>query len=172
MVLRALAKDPAERFADAEEFIAALQHVRLVLPGGGGRVPPASRRRQRTGGARVGHRAAAGARSPRTTRPETGRGPEDAAARRRRRRWWWIGGAALLALVGGRGGAGAAGCPPPSTQVTVPYVIRRTEALALEALRAQGLTPGPRRRRAPTSASGLVISRARRRGPRCSGARA
>ena len=31
VVLRALAKDPAERFADADEFIAALQHVRRAF---------------------------------------------------------------------------------------------------------------------------------------------
>ncbi len=32
VVLRALAKDPAQRFADAEEFIAALQQARAALP--------------------------------------------------------------------------------------------------------------------------------------------
>src|SRR5450631_2266715 len=32
VVLRALAKDPAQRFADADEFIAALQQERLALP--------------------------------------------------------------------------------------------------------------------------------------------
>jgi eukaryotic-like serine/threonine-protein kinase len=36
VVLRALAKDPARRFADAEEFIAALQQARLRLPIGAG----------------------------------------------------------------------------------------------------------------------------------------
>ncbi|MDQ3849300.1 MAG: protein kinase, partial [Actinomycetota bacterium] len=35
VVLRALAKDPAERFADAEEFIAALEHARASLTGAG-----------------------------------------------------------------------------------------------------------------------------------------
>ena len=75
VVLRALAKDPAERFADADEFIAALQHVRRGLPGAGERPPvvPAEagdtrlRResrfgQQRPGGAGGRHRAAAGAR--------------------------------------------------------------------------------------------------------------
>src|SRR5450631_2824899 len=32
IVLRALAKDPAQRFADADEFIAALQQERMALP--------------------------------------------------------------------------------------------------------------------------------------------
>ena len=31
-MLRALAKDPARRFADADEFIAALQQARAALP--------------------------------------------------------------------------------------------------------------------------------------------
>ncbi|HZL48009.1 MAG TPA: protein kinase, partial [Solirubrobacteraceae bacterium] len=38
VVLRALAKDPARRFADAEEFIAALQQARQGLPVGVGTV--------------------------------------------------------------------------------------------------------------------------------------
>ena len=33
VVLRALEKDPADRFADADEFIAALEQVRAVLAG-------------------------------------------------------------------------------------------------------------------------------------------
>ena len=37
-MLRALAKDPAQRFADAEEFIAALQQERQGLPAGAGSV--------------------------------------------------------------------------------------------------------------------------------------
>jgi eukaryotic-like serine/threonine-protein kinase len=39
VVLRALAKDPAARFASADEFIAALEHVRAGLLGGEGRPP-------------------------------------------------------------------------------------------------------------------------------------
>jgi beta-lactam-binding protein with PASTA domain len=151
VVLRALAKDPAERFADAEEFIAALEHVRLVLSGGGGRVPPVSV----AGNGPVAPTSAAVALLlPLAEDRPPGGSVEDAAARRR---WWWIGGAALLALVAA-GVALALLLPAAKHRVTVPDVIRRTEALAIEALRAQGLTPAPTPAASTDVGVGLVIS--------------
>jgi beta-lactam-binding protein with PASTA domain/predicted Ser/Thr protein kinase len=154
VVLRALAKDPGERFADAEEFIAALEHVRLVLSGGGGRLPPASA----AGNGPVAPTSATAAlllpfaedRPPSVE-------DEDAAARRRRRRWWWIGGAALLALAAA-GLALALLSPAAKHEVTVPSVVHRTEALAVEALRAEGFTPFPVPEASTDVGVGLVIS--------------
>ncbi len=156
VVLRALAKDPGERFADAEEFIAALEYVRLLLSGGGGRVPRAS---VAGNGPVVPTPAAAALLLPlaEDRPPEDSVEDEDAAARRRRRRWWWIGGAALLALVAG-GVALALLLPAAKHRVTVPDVIRRTESLAIEALRAQGLTPVPTPAASTDVGVGLVIS--------------
>jgi beta-lactam-binding protein with PASTA domain/predicted Ser/Thr protein kinase len=151
VVLRALAKDPAERFADAEEFIAALEHVRLVLSGGGGRVPPVS---VAGNGPVAPTSAAAALLLPLAEDRPPGGSVEDAAARRR---WWWIGGAALLALVAA-GVALALLLPAAKHRVTVPDVIRRTEALAIEALRAQGLTPAPTPAASTDVGVGLVIS--------------
>ncbi|HWX45784.1 MAG TPA: Stk1 family PASTA domain-containing Ser/Thr kinase [Solirubrobacteraceae bacterium] len=137
VVLRALAKEPAERFADADEFIAALEHVRHGLPGEGEQpLAPA-------GNGPVAYTTATsalllplaveGERAPLTP------GDED-AARRRRRRWWWIGGAVVLALVAA--GVALALLLPSSTQeVTVPDVTGRVANLAEATLKAQGLTP-------------------------------
>jgi eukaryotic-like serine/threonine-protein kinase len=125
VVGRALAKDPAERFADASEFLAALEYVRQLLTGdgapgaGNGPVP-----------ATALLLAPAGAREPAEQ-------PDEAAARRRRW-WWWAGGALLLAL------AVAAALflllAPSKHQVTVPNVTGRSEGAASAALTAVGLT--------------------------------
>jgi eukaryotic-like serine/threonine-protein kinase len=143
VVLRALAKDPAARFASADEFIAALEHVRGTLsgvpasmqgqppmPGGNGPVAPAA--------ATALLLASEG--DPMGPAGTDDDGPE-AAARRRRRRWWWIAGAVVLAA------AAAAALvlllPSPKAQVTVPNVTGQPEATAIARLRAVGLTPIP-----------------------------
>jgi beta-lactam-binding protein with PASTA domain/predicted Ser/Thr protein kinase len=140
VVLRALAKDPGERFADAGEFIAALEHVKRILPasaGGGGRGLAVV-----AGNGPVAPTAATAALLlPYDGPGESGSGEGDpAAAGRRRRRWWWIAGAVLLALVAG-GVAVALLTPGTRHRVSVPDVTGRTEVLADDALRAQGLTP-------------------------------
>ncbi len=157
VVLRALAKDPGERFADAEEFIATLEHVRQALPGEGGRVPTTSA----AGNGPVAPTAATAALllplAAEAAGVSVGQDDPEALARRRRRRWWWIGGAALLALAAA-GVALALLLPAAKRQVTVPNVTGRTEALATAALRAQGLTPVPVQRASTEVAVGLVIS--------------
>jgi serine/threonine-protein kinase len=150
IVLRALAKDPAERFADAEEFIAALEQVRAALPGEGG---------QATGGNGPVAPAAA---TTALLMPLAGVGEgsleedPEAAARRRRRRWWWIGGAALLALAAA--GVALALLAPAKHQVTVPDVTGRTAAVAAAALREKGLTPVPVQAASTVVPAGDVIS--------------
>jgi beta-lactam-binding protein with PASTA domain len=152
IVLRALAKDPAERFADAEEFIAALEHVRATLPaagaapagmGGNGPVPPT---------------AAATALLMPLAGVGEGTLEEDpeAAARRRRRRWWWIGGAVLLALAAA--GVALALLAPAKHQVTVPDVTGRTAAVAAAVFREKGLTPVPVQAASTVVPVGDVIS--------------
>ena len=167
VVLRALAKDPAQRFADAEEFIAALQQARLALPISAGTafagaiagtalateepyaVPPA------TGGV-------AGASFPESgalllppaggLSDENGRPPEDADAGRR----WLLWGSGLLLiaalvvlglLVASSGG-----------KVKTPNVVGQTEAVALARLRTANLDPVAASTASATVPSGVVVS--------------
>jgi beta-lactam-binding protein with PASTA domain len=158
VVLRALAKDPAERFADAEEFIAALEYVRHGLPEEGGRAAAAP-----AGNGPVAPRAGTVLLAPLVAEPLQA-GAEDPAElsqqeidSKRRRRWWWIAAAAVLALV-------AAGVvlallqPAAPRQVTVPDVTGRTASLAASALRDQGLVPISSQAASATVAEGAVVS--------------
>ena len=87
VVLRALAKNPAERFADANEFLAALEYVRQLLTGEVGQGAAASN----------GPVPATALLLPLASEPTDE--PEAEAARRRRRRWWWAAGGILLVLA-------------------------------------------------------------------------
>jgi beta-lactam-binding protein with PASTA domain len=176
VVLRALAKDPAERFASAEEFIAALEHVRATLPG----APPRAAALTETGMTHGGPLLATAATSVLGSgRPlaALANGPvapatalllapaadtstvEDAeeAARRRRRRWWWAAGALLCALVAAAAALTVLG-PGGTQHVTVPDVIGASEASAEVTLRADGLVPYPSPATSATVAAGAVIS--------------
>jgi serine/threonine-protein kinase len=172
IVLRALAKDPALRFADAEEFIAALQQARRALPVGAGTaiVGAASGAALAAGGPYVATPATVTrARAP---LPEPGAlllppagvldgesggngGGRRSDQRDRRRRWLlWGSGLLLLAalvvlglLLVSRGG-----------QVTVPNVIGQTETNALARLRAANLDPVAATTASATVASGVVVS--------------
>jgi beta-lactam-binding protein with PASTA domain len=149
VVLRALAKDPAERFADADEFITALEHVRLALLGeaGGTSLAPA-------GNGPVPVTAATSALLLAPAEPGTADSEKDAA---RRRRWWLIGGAVALALVVA-GVALALLLPSPTHDVTVPAVTGHTVALAETTLRGRGLTPIVQQAPSATVPAGYVIS--------------
>ncbi len=169
VVLRALAKDPARRYADADEFIAALQQARQVLPA--------------TTGAFATTVLAAG--EPHAVAPPVGPGRTDGSQgwaapmvdpgalllppaarfdsdpgapsgdgdRRRRRLLWTITGALLVALVVlGLLLASAGG------QVTVPNVIGQTEAAALARLRGTNLSPAVATTASTTVPNGLVVS--------------
>jgi beta-lactam-binding protein with PASTA domain len=128
VVARALAKDPAERFADADEFLGALEYVRQLISGevsygpgaGNGPVAPATAMLL-----------------PVEREPEED--PQDAAARRRRR--WWIAGAVLLALA--VAAVLVVLLVPSKSQVTVPVVTGQTQAVATARLSAAGLTAVP-----------------------------
>jgi beta-lactam-binding protein with PASTA domain len=168
IVLRALAKDPAQRFADAEEFIAALVRERQAL--GAPRSTPVL-----TTGAPAHESPLGGTGAPPPTGvipldgPHVGSGglllpagrfdeePDSPAQgpRRRRRLALWALAATLLAA----GVVLALLLSRPAGQVTVPDVIGQTEQLASARLRGAGLTPTSSLV-ASEVASGLVVSEA------------
>ena len=151
VVLRALAKDPAERFADADAFIAALQHVRRSLPGAGDHPAAAPH-----GNGPVAP-AAATALLPAPVAEELAQEEDPVQAARRRRRRWWIAGGVLLALIAA-GVALALLLPGAKRQVTVPNVVGRTATLATTELKAADLVPVPSQAPSSTIEAGAVIS--------------
>jgi eukaryotic-like serine/threonine-protein kinase len=177
IVLRALAKDPAERFADADEFIAELQRAREALPASAGAAVLTAGEHGREGWGAHGdeHWAAAvvrpltgplpadGARGdtgglllPAGGRSGEAHGPTPEKGRVRRRVLLWvlaaavIAAAVVLALLLG----------PATRRVTVPNVIRQSEPTAVARLRRAGLTPVASLAASATVASGLVLSEA------------
>ncbi len=146
VVLRALAKDPLERYADDDELIAALEAERAALPG----VAPYD-----------GHGIAGHPHDPPTgvmlappllygeERP-----PDDGEPPSRRWVWWVAGTLAALAIVAAvvlllGGGAG---------KVTVPDVTGQSEQTADAILRRAGLNPAPQLQSSSTVPTGVVIS--------------
>ena len=154
VVLRALAKEPIERYADDDELIAALEQERERLP----TYSPSPL---------DGHAA-------QPYEPPTGvmlaapvpyddRPGEDDDARRRRRRWLWWG---LGALVVAALAVAAVLLLTPAGKVTVPEVAGRSEQSADELLRREGLNPVPQLQPSSTVPAGLVISQSPTAGTR------
>ncbi|MHB8532185.1 MAG: Stk1 family PASTA domain-containing Ser/Thr kinase [Solirubrobacteraceae bacterium] len=149
VVLRALAKDPVERFADDDELIAALGAEREALPAQAalaydGRPP-----------------AHAGGSDPPTgllfavpaAPPEPyGSLPEE----ERRRRWGWWALAGLL--VAGAVAAALLLVLAPAQKVTVPGVTGQSQQTASATLHQAGLAPEASLAASPTVPSGVVIS--------------
>src|SRR2546430_3642945 len=136
VVLRALAKDPAMRFTDADEFIAVLQQERAALPASTGAVVAA-------GASGSGAAPATGAwEAPPARAKPPGAGalllasqdgkpsPDDEASRRRRRGVIF---GVLLALLAGAGGA-LAPLLSPAARVRGPGVAGRPEQRAIPTL--------------------------------------
>jgi eukaryotic-like serine/threonine-protein kinase len=161
VVLRALAKDPAQRFADAEQFMTALQQVREQLESG----------------------AAAGAADPAVFAPSTtvlaapeppptgglaipaagmAQGESYSAERPL---WPWVvaGLVALAAVV-----VAAVLLFTGTGHVTVPAVTGETQAAAGSTLHRAGLTPEPTTASNATVPAGLVISENPEKGSRVS----
>jgi beta-lactam-binding protein with PASTA domain len=141
VVLRALAKNPAERFADADEFLAALEYVRQLLSGEGGQ----------SGGAGNGPLPATALLM--APARELAEEPDEAAASRRRW-WWWAAGAALLALAVA---AALLLLLPAKHQITVPNVTGQTQAVASSRLAAAGLVAVPSPTASTAFAAGIVF---------------
>jgi eukaryotic-like serine/threonine-protein kinase len=161
IVLRALAKDPARRFRDADEFLVALARERQALPApaaaavlvGG---PP-------LGAGPIGPAAVAHPPPGPLLLPPAG--PQDEQPRPPRRRSRRSGllvalGAALIAaavvlalVLGGR-----------AAKVTVPDVTGQTEQAAVTTLRRAGLAPVASLTASTTTPSGLVVAESPPRG--------
>jgi eukaryotic-like serine/threonine-protein kinase len=137
VVMRALAKDRAQRYASADELIAALQQARAgIVPGPAPNGAPAT---AATALLAPSAPTIAGTPTPGLLVPAAyGSGDgSDRASRERRRRWWWWGLAAgllavalavaLLLLLG------------PSQHVTVPSVTGQSQAVAVARLKGVGL---------------------------------
>jgi eukaryotic-like serine/threonine-protein kinase len=165
VVLRALAKDPAMRYASADEFLAALAREREALPAAaearaavlvGGPRPPsgplAPAPAQHSGGALLMPAA-----RPIDERP---RAPERGDDGRRRRLLLIAGAAALIALAT----ALALLLTRPAAKVAVPDVRGQTEQAAVARLKRAGLTPVSSLIASATLASGLVVSETPRAG--------
>ena len=149
VVLRALAKDPIERFADDDELISALEREREALPGGGDFIEPYRPAEQAPQEPPTGIMLAAPL--PYPEEPLSG---EDEQRRRRNRQilWWTLAALAVAAaavavvLLVSRG------------KVTVPNVTGQSEQAAGATLRRAGLDAVPSLQASSTVASGLVIS--------------
>jgi eukaryotic-like serine/threonine-protein kinase len=176
VVLRALAKDPAQRYADADEFIGALVRERealsaapsTVLAGGAGG------EQQGYGAAMVPPAGGAG-RPPDGAHPATGamlladdghdddQGDGDGPGIRRVLLW-----GLLAALVVGAIVAAVLLLSSATRQVTVPNVTGETEQAASAKLRAVDLSAAPSLASSATVASGRVISQSPTGGSRVS----
>src|SRR5438128_4205276 len=167
IVLRALAKDPARRYADADEFLAALARERQALPAPAAAAPAAA--------VLVGGSSAAG--PARTAPPRYGGGallmpsarprreqapPPGAPPGRRRRVLLAALSAALIALAV----ALALLLARSVARVTVPDVTGQTEQVAVARLKRAGLAPVASLAASSTVPIGLVISESPPRGSR------
>jgi len=169
IVLRALAKDPARRYADAEEFIAALAHARERLPQTAGTavlapaspllapplaVPPGT---VLSTGASSSARLLPADRSAIGDQSADGSDERVMADRRRRRLLLWS--LAGLALVAGVAAAVVLLWTKPSSsgRVSVPNVAGQSIQAASTTLRRAGLTPVISLTASTAVASGLVI---------------
>lgn len=160
VVLRALAKDPHERYADDDELIAALQVEREKLP-----VSLAAQ----DGRHHVPHQPHEPPTSLLMTPalgpyPYDEEGEEEQEERRRRRNRRLAWGAALLAIAAAV--AAAALLLAPAGKVTVPSVADLTEQAAGAKLRAAGLNPVPTLQASSSVPSGLVVSQSPAAGTR------
>jgi serine/threonine-protein kinase len=151
IVLRALAKDPAHRYADAGELIAALEHERHTLPAfsGTGLGPGRGHRPPPTNGPGAGALLLAPG-----GRYGDGYGSAPEEERQRRGGLFWALAALLLA---GLVALALLLLLPSSAKVRVPNVVGQSEQAAGAALRRAGLNPVPSLASSTTVATGLVI---------------
>jgi beta-lactam-binding protein with PASTA domain/tRNA A-37 threonylcarbamoyl transferase component Bud32 len=154
IVLRALAKDPAARYASAEEFIAALQHERGALLVHSGATVTAAAENPRSA-------AAPPLAGPLLLAPGDGRfgEEEDLTAGEGGRGgsawlWWALAGVLLAGLVV----LALVLLPSGASTVTVPNVTGQAEQAASVALRRAGLSMAASQVASTTVTSGLVVS--------------
>jgi serine/threonine-protein kinase len=149
VVLRALAKDPIERFADDDELISALERERDALPAGGAFIEPHRPADHASQEPRTGIMLAA----PLPYPEEPLSGSDEQRRRRKRQILWWS--LAALALAAA---AIAVVLLVSRGKVTVPNVTGQSEQAAGATLRRAGLDAVPSLQPSSTVPSGLVIS--------------
>jgi serine/threonine-protein kinase len=169
VVLRALAKDPARRFADADEFIAALQQARAALPisagtAFAGAIAATALASEEPYAAYPATGAATGVPFPESGAlllppaggldGENGRPPDEGEDRRR----WLLWGSGLL-LIAALVVLGLL-LASSNGKVTVPNVVGQTEAAALVRLRAANLDPVAATTASAAVPTGTVVSQA------------
>jgi beta-lactam-binding protein with PASTA domain len=177
VVARALAKDPAERFENAGEFIAALERARPDAGVGAGASAGVGSLSAAAPGSGAPTAAAGAAGGPPNGRPADGplpgalllaaagesEGEPDPVqeAKRRRRRWWWASGAGALILVAA---VVAAVLLLHTNEVTVPSVAGQSQAAAVLRLQRAGLTPIVGQASSASVPAGAVVSQSPRAG--------
>ena len=134
VTLRALAKDPANRFSSAEEFAAALDRAEAD-PSGGGLGDTASYAAVAAAGAAGAGAAIAAGASP----AEAAMAQEQLAAQQGQRRWMTKRRAAILAVILLLLGAAAAYALTRPDQVKVPDVVGKSRSQAELLLDQRGL---------------------------------
>ncbi len=153
VVMRALAKDPAQRYADADELIGALERERELLPAYQGAALPASH----TGATALAEQPPATGSMlvvPPLGPPPVDEPPEDEQGRRR----WWLWAVVATAVVVAV--ALVLLLLPANKQVTVPRVVGETEQAAILALHRAGLQANPTLASSVRVATGLVVTQA------------
>src|SRR5437660_687133 len=167
VVLRALAKDPAQRFTDADEFIAVLQQERAALPASTGAVVAAGASGSGSGAA---HATGAFQARPAPAQPagagalllasQDGKPSGDDEGTSRRRRWVIFG--VLLALQAGSVVlVNVSSGPAP---VRVPDVRGESRSAAEAALRNAGLAVGKLTHHVSSETAETVLSQSPRPG--------
>ncbi len=170
VVLRALAKDPAQRYADADEFIAALQRERETLPASAATAGTAVLSAGALGAGWAGAGAARRPDGPPTgalllpaaelydeQREEPNEGPGV-----QRVILWGL----LAALVVGAIVAAVLLLSSSAAKVAVPRVTGETEQAAAAKLRAAGLEPVPTSTSSASVATGHVVDQSPSAGAR------
>ncbi len=159
LVLRALAKDPIERYADDDELISALETEREALGSYAanpydGHYPAEELQHEPPTGIMLA--------AP-LPYPEDYPPGEDDPRRRRNRRllWWTLAAAVLIAGV-----VAAVLLLAPAGKVVVPDVAGQSEQAASATLRRAGLNPVPTLQPSSTVPSGVVISQSPAAGAR------
>jgi eukaryotic-like serine/threonine-protein kinase len=159
VVLRALAKDPAQRYPDADALIAALEHERRALPALSGATAVAVPDGHVHHAPQPPQRIGAG--SLLLAPPDTGRyelegvSPPGTGRRRAGRILLWTFPALVLIAAAA---AALILTQSPGRSVTVPSVVGQREQTALVALHAAGMEPVASQSTSPTVPVGLVIS--------------
>jgi beta-lactam-binding protein with PASTA domain/predicted Ser/Thr protein kinase len=153
VVLRALAKDPSQRYADADEFIGVLQRERQALALYSPATAAVVHAADAPGGGPVGEHPTGALLLPPFAPYGDHDGPPPEETRRHRR-WPWIAAAVLVAVAA----ALALLLLGPASKVTVPDVTGQSEQAATTMIRSAGLTPSASAGPSTTVPRGRVIS--------------